>query len=288
MNIIAKYFTMSNEDSFLAPTKIMVWNIANTHCDNEMTPLYDRLKNIISVINQVNPDVLVLLEAGRPSKSLVTGIKYSWVQMADEIEQSTGLTHQGVWKTTSQSMSSGKAVFVKDNFTPVIQIEQLFVSPDDKMLNAELCGSVLKITFNQYTLGIVHFPMPLNKRLYHAKWLVDHATLFDFIAGDMNTFPESGGADILDILSQTGFIEQLPKDTRFTFKGFKHDIITIPNKDMKYHPYSTIVSATDTHTSLVPASWLDHVLSKIPVYASTYDIDETSSDHYPLIIDINY
>lgn len=293
-------FSVSEKDSSVAGTKLMVWNIANARRDNEKSPLYDRLDTIISVVNQVNPDVLVFLEAGRPSKSLVTGIEYSWSQMASKIEEATGLIHEGVWRMAPQLMAFGKAVFVKyNNPTVAVQIEQLFVGDDDKMWCDQLHGTVLKVTFNpfdgtniipskQHTLGVVHFPMPLNKRLFYAQWLAKHNDQFDFIAGDMNTFPDSGGAEILSILEQAGYTEQLPGDTKFTFKGFKHDVITIPNKDMVYHPHSTVVETTDTHTSVIPVSWLDHVLSKAPLKASIYEVDETSSDHFPLIVDFSY
>lgn len=120
--------------------------------------------------------------------------------------------------------------------TTAVQIEQLFVGPDPKMWSDELYGSVLKLTFNpfngvnitpqlQRTMAVVHFPIPLNKRMYYAEWLVKYQNDFDFIARDMNTFPDSGGPQILSILEQARFIEQLPKNTKFTFKGFKNIII---------------------------------------------------------------
>jgi hypothetical protein len=87
------------------------------------------------------------------------------------------------------------------------------------------------------------------------------------------------------VIREVKFKEQLPEDIRIRFRDFKHDIITIPTSDLKYNPYSTVVSSTATHTSIVPTTWLDHVLSKVPLQASIYEVEERVSDHYPLIIE---
>ena len=274
--------------------KIMIWNIANTHRDNKISPLCDRLDSIIKVVLTINPDILVLLEAGRASKSLLTGDGYSWTQMAGKIEMLTGLIYEGVWRSTPELTASGKAVFIRYK-KPIIsvKIEQLSVgSHSDRV-----CGSVLKLRLHPIgttvdeshccRVGVVHFPMALEKRMDHAKWLVDHEDQFDLLVGDMNTFPENGGPELLAIMAAAGFVEQLPLDTYFTFKGFNHDVITIPNEDLKYHQHSQIISTDGTNTSLIPASWLDHVLSKRPVTASTYPVDDNSSDHFPIIFNID-
>jgi hypothetical protein len=255
----------------MVTSKVVVWNIANTPRDDKMSPLADRVELCIRVIKQINPDVVVLLEAGRGSKSLISGIIYTWDSMADTIEHETGLAYGGVWKSGSQHMASGKAVFVRHDM--LVKIENLFVGSN----------SVLKLGFNGYTLGVVHFPMALTKRLFYAQWLVDHSDLFDGIAGDMNTFPESGGPETLAMLNRVGFVERLPEDTRITFRGFGHDVITLTNDELKYHPYSMVVSVTDMHAEVIPATWLDHVLSKSPVRASVFD-SEGASDHDALVI----
>lgn len=242
---MAKYFNVSSSAQIATVPKIMVWNIANARRDNEMSPLCDRLDNIIKVVKSNNPDVVVFLEAGRPSKSLLNEEEYTWTQMANKIETGTGLTYEGVWRMAPQLMAFGKAVFVRYNTpTTAVKIDHMFVGPKSDMWNDELYGSVLRLSLypfdgttidesHCYQIGVVHFPMPLEKRLFHAKWLVEEQEKFDLLVGDMNTFSDNGGAELLSIMASAGFVEQLPADTPFTFKGFKHDVITIPNENLK-------------------------------------------------------
>jgi len=263
--------------------KICVYNIANARRDNEKSPLYSRLPNIIKYINIVNPDILVLLEAGRSSSDGET--IHSWTSMAATIEQATGLTYEGVWRMDSSLMAFGKAVFIR--YSSIGNGRNVAISNEIIQPQNEFYGSVLKLRIQHAeavtNVGVVHFPMPLKKRMIHSEWVASHAAEYDVVVGDMNTFSDDGGAEMLKVMASAGFHEQLPADTKYTFKGFLHDQIVVSKKNMKYHPDSRVISVDDEtgNVTVVPASWLDHVLSKAPLEASvitTY----AASDHFPV------
>jgi hypothetical protein len=86
--------------------RVGCWNIANAKRDETMSnSLIDRLPKIIGNIKKENPDVLILLEAGCPSKGV------SWNKMALMIEESTHLRYEGTKKLNPTEDSFGKAVF---------------------------------------------------------------------------------------------------------------------------------------------------------------------------------
>lgn len=79
------------------PLRFGCWNIANAARDEIHNPLASRIGLIIERINLNPVDVLVLLEANRPSQGR------SFTSIAAEIESATGLRYIGVKYLNSTS-----------------------------------------------------------------------------------------------------------------------------------------------------------------------------------------
>ena len=86
--------------------KIGCMNIANAIRDETQNPLYPRIQEIGNMVKTQQPDVLVMLEAGRNSMG------HTWTEMAAEIEKITNLVYIGIYLVNGTEAPFGKALFI--------------------------------------------------------------------------------------------------------------------------------------------------------------------------------
>lgn len=307
--------TSLQDDDDIRPTfgklKVACFNIANANRDEAQTPLAGRLDAVCETIRSLNCDVICLLEAGRPTRSL------SWTDCASIIEKETGLTYYGVFKplppTPEREYPLSKAIFYNVRRVFLKDVKQLYVPnkndhQHDFKHNGNTVVVVTTIPLNDVKkktlggivpdessfvkIGFSHFPMGREDRMHTARWLTRHASEWSFLMGDMNTFPDDGGPEMISTLNYA-YEELLPSDTPFTFKAFEHDLVNV-GIDVPLNKESIVVSKTDTHKCVRFSSWLDHAFasknqSSYPREASARlakEMVEGISDHWPVLLEI--
>ena len=254
---------------------ICVWNIANAQRDETFCPLKSRLQGIIDYIKGLTemPDILVLLEANRPSQGV------PWTMMAADIEAQTGLRYHSCHTVNATPNSFGKAVFFNVNTVALKNVHHFWITEEEKSerWSGPYFGNdviILEIfpVENQKViidkilkLGVVHFPMGKEDRLMASKWLRFFSGFANIWMGDYNTFPDDGGQEMIDIITEFELIHQNPKDTNeMTFQAYEHDCI---EKDISFIPQlnsaSTFKPKEDDPSKILVrfSSVLDHVFT---------------------------
>ena len=297
---------------------VVVWNIANAKRDNLLNPLIRRCDFIIQTIKKMQVeqsgiDVLVLLEANRASTDS-NGQVHSFTSIANRIENETGLVYLGIdIMNASGMMSFGKAIFIDINRVYVNKLGQKWASETPDICSGPYLGSSIthlriwpvsdaKCVINKhFDLGVLHFPMALQDRMEVVKFLQTQLK-FDLIMGDFNTFPDDGGPEIIDLLSQRGYQNCLPLDCLRTFHAFPHDLLKINGTELhrleKLKQSLFIKKNDDGSVVLRPVSWLDQCMrnteSRLLTKCSAQVIDisvndhDAPSDHFPIFASCSF
>lgn len=229
-----------------------------------------RIHEMASGINAADPpiDVLVLLEANRPSKGI------SFTRLAAAIEDETGLLYLGCKTMNATANCFDKAFFVRPSRAFVAAATQRWTDPSNHIVAGPHFGcDVLFLTIHPvdsetkqvvrnrwFEAGFVYFPMGREDRLTTARWVASHGYPFvDGWMGDWNTFPDDGGPEMIEIISEA--YKPVSDPAQITFQAFPHDLITKPASIREtLNPESTIVSENADGTVNVRfASLLDHV-----------------------------
>lgn len=282
--------------------KIYTRNIGNAARDEAHTPLADRVLGIIDDILEERPDVVILLEAGRPSGSM------SWTEIAAWIEKETGLFYGGIKRINATLWSFGKAFFYNPNTVAVGKFWQHWTGGCDwsgdgfgnDIVTLDVYPVVDKkvLIDGMFTVAAVHFPMKLDARLKTAQWLVANSNLFTVVMGDFNTFEDDGGPEMIKIITaEMNLVSLLPPDV-ITFKAFPHDLVEVPNEKLEsLNSDFVVVGECGPDKSLVLfSSHLDHcfwnVQNGLPknlgAYVAHVGKITAASDHAPIILKVTY
>lgn len=284
---------------------VYCWNIANAVRDEKLMPLSKRLDDICNVLENEKEsiDVLIVLEAGRPSSHL------SWTTMASTIELRTGLRYVGIRRANASEMSFGKAVFERTSSVYVTSIEQRWLSDTPNIPSGPhfgydtmiiRCRPVIdnKVIVNDnatFSIAAVLFPLQREARISACDFLkkIVKNDGIDIVVGDMNTFADDGGPEMLSILeNDAGFVSCLPSDTKTTFNAFPHDTITIENEKLSFFPPHCVVSKGESTSIVRPSGWLDRAYftaterQYLKCAGRVIKLGDDCSDHYPLSIQI--
>lgn len=310
-NIACEFKDLDKGKDMNLKIKITWWNIANAKRDEDMNPLADRLGFIIDEISALQTDVLILLEAGRPSKDL------TWTEIAGKIEKGTGLTYLGIQRINATPMSFGKAVFYNLNTVVTNMFTQEWTSRKYGKWSGDHFGNDIiffdvhpvidqKVIINKhFRVAAAHLPMKLEARLQVSKWVRHNAgRSFDIIGGDFNTFKDDGGPKMITSITTCSNLttddsltlqEMLPQDTKFTFRAFSHDVVDVPNERLKYiGKHSAVVEEGPETSKVLFSSWLDHIfatkrfIGKIGKESIMTQIGKitSASDHAPISLTI--
>jgi hypothetical protein len=283
------YDSLGSKPTLLPNLRIACRNIANAKRDEEVTPLWSRLPNIIEEIKIDNPDVLVLLEAGRPSED------HSWGEMALLIENETGLRHEGTKRLNPSKDSFGKAVFIKPSTVAISSFQQKWIN----FLQAPIgvfCGphwgnDVIQLTIHpvldwkvcvnrKLELAFSHFPMGDEDRIATANWINENISPnINILMGDLNTFEDRLGPKIKEILGKN--LSNVFTKNQITFRGFDHDIITVKNEKLNLFPDFKTMEKGETESKIIASGWLDHIfISKDTTWEKAKVLPLTSSNHW--------
>lgn len=261
---------------------IYVRNIACAGRDESRTPFLTRLPLLINDIKDNNPDVVVLLEAGRSSLGM------TWTEMAVLIERQTDLVYVGVSYANLSANPFGHAVFVKKGRALIARMTNALTNVSGDARQGQVTEVVVKTSeTNCVTIGVVHMPMSIEGRLALVQWLCANSARATMWVGDFNTFPDDIGPDMIEQLKESGLVH-LPCDAPFTFKAFPHDTLTVPIKKKRFlHPMSIIVTEDEHSVTVLPVSILDHVFLYKNIIAqctATFLPHTAASDHSAILI----
>lgn len=296
--------------------KIVCWNIANANRDEQCNPLGERFDRIIQQMKDMEPDLVCLLEAGRPSMGK------SWTFYASLLEEATGLVYAGIKYAAphnhlvNRPFSLGKAFFYNPKTTSLASIDQHYIPPPPTMIteasrrtpwvdprhngnDACIVSAWISKNSDGFKLDeavrvqacFVHLPMDLHSRLESTDWLTSSkiSGQVDVIMGDFNTFPDEGGPEMMERLTRH-YRETLPANTKLTFSAFENDVCKKP-KDTILDEACKVVAVDEEFIYVRFASWLDHAL----VDTNRFDRECTSkvvpmsqgeSDHHPILLTI--
>lgn len=288
-----------SEEGEQFPLRVGCWNIANAARDEIHNPLGSRISLIIERINLNPVDVLVLLEANRPSQGR------SFTSIAAEIESATGLRYIGVKYLNATSNAFGKAVFVRSDVAFVSAFEQIWTGIEScNPLSTSETVSKVVATGNHFgndivklmvhpvingfivrdkmvNVGIVHFPMALPDRLQVAEWVRNvHPYHVDIWMGDWNTFPDDGGPEMIQ---KVEFSYTKRNCEEMTFRAFPHDLIAKPLDFVCIDP-SEVVEVKDDCKMVRFSSCIDHVFSRWNVKCDVHVDDITDASDHALIV----
>lgn len=242
--------------------RVACWNIANARRDEEHKPLRDRLDDITHHLQYQGPplDVLVLLEAGRPSKGM------SWTDMAALIEKATGLTYMGIHYTNGTEAPFGKAFFIRRSTCILVEAKQTWLDEEGAIVAGPEYGyDVTRLTIHHvahdivdvvdwsnqvikrrvvrdtpFKFAFVHLPMKAEYRFDAIEIIKRFGD--DIIMGDWNTFPDDGGPEMIKRMEDGGWKALLSPNV-MTFEAFPHDLCKKPaSYREQVNPESEIVS----------------------------------------------
>lgn len=243
---------------------VYVQNIACSVRDEQPQglSLWDRLEPLMENIRQVNPDVAILLEAGRSSQG------HSWLEMACLLEKGTGLTLVGLLHANGSVNPFAHAIFVNRKTARLASCVNIPVPvpPEGPGFDCSLGLSTFnpvvegKVCYHfQVKVCSVHMPMGARDRMRITQWLADNYAQADMLLGDFNTFPDDMGPEMLAILKQAG-LRHLPCNLDYTFQAFPNDQLQVPvEKRQSLHPLAEIVAETEAHLTVRMVSILDHI-----------------------------
>lgn len=272
------------------PITVAWWNIANAKRDEDMNPLADRLDMIIDQIKKnICPDVLVLLEAGRPSKGM------TWTEIAGKIEKETGLFYFGIRRINATLMSFGKAVFYNPKTIALDDLNQFWTKNRSGKWSGDHFGNDMLVfdahpvidnkvvVDKRLSIAAVHFPMKYEARIQVSQFVRNCSHNFDVVGGDFNTFADDGGKSMIEIITASECVdddhndyalqEMLDESTKMTFKAFDHDVVEVPNHKLPKgfsdpendntdtEPYFTIIEQGPETSKVLFRSWLDHIFA---------------------------
>lgn len=258
------------------------------------SPLAERLHLLIQDIkNLEHPvDALFLLEAGRPSRSM------SWTDMAAQIQRETGLTYIGVIYLNATAASFGKALFINRKTVAVRKFNQVWISDTPEIPSGDYFGvDALEVHLSPVHEGRIvvdhymkcmalHAPMSLSSRLEFASWVRKHAEDAQLFFGDMNTFPDDGGPEMLRRITEDGALVDVTPDVDRTFFAFPQDVMAYP-ASTQFPPGTVIAHATSDTVWVRHASVLDRCLAQphLGVYVTVCPITD-ASDHAMVLIEL--
>lgn len=244
-------------------------------------------------------DIIVVLEAGRSTQG------QRWSKIQRKIEKETGLVSYGCYPVNNTGNPMGKHVFYNPNRVFIQSVTQEWV-PCGKNIGGPGYGqSSLRITVRPVISGKVivdhaaivyatHLSMNEEARMaaveYFAKLPQKYLKLT--VIGDMNTFPDSSGPEMIKKMIAAGFRECLPDNTQYTFSAFPTDTLSVPTETLAtFHPHSQVIRELDNNMTLVrPVTWLDHSFSTDPdTVAYIHDtISQGESDHSAVVTKIPF
>ncbi len=289
---------------------IVSWNVANAGPDDEKNPLTLRIPMICEVIKTINPDVIVLLEAGRPTKDI------DWTTNAGAIQRETGLRYLGCMYSNPTLKTFGKAVFYNPETVDVATLSRERIT-NQQGFNADIVRFNVRPVFDQkivigmepVNVAAVHVPPHFGfpeRRIDAAKAIRSMPKLwYELFVGDFNTFPEDGGPEMIEEITKDvspgtysgSLVSCLPDDTTHTFKAFEHDISTVNTsviEAIRKNPLNEILEEGPEKCSVRFSSWLDHVFATQRLWNRLAVVDckvgpiTGASDHAPTLTTIDF
>lgn len=271
-------------------------NITNLEDDQSHVPLYDRVdllsQQLISVV-ETKPDVLFILEAGRPS-----GAHDRWTRMALRIEEITGLTYESIYYDTADASSSGKAIFVNRSRIAITNLQQYdvnheFCSVDGSCIIAsfhpvveEECsikGKKLRvITKKERTVGVFQMTDYGRSRDIMAVWLRQFVCTVDVLMVDFNITSKNifdvNVNSLIKKMTGTGSYQHLmfrdeDGNMQTTYHALEHHAISTEN--LIDPPLQTWTLIDDGKKVLVSAA-SDHL------FCNRTDVAKIIEDHFIL------
>lgn len=233
--------------------KIVTFNIANARGD-EMSEDYrfgKRINEVISEIKKANSDVVCIQEIrecrSADGTEILSPLKIGLI-ISSELSMTiasfdrVGVTDLSFWRLTLYNERKlyhlGSELFwineereyslpktphqwgnlaVRSRFSPFTPIElsrtsgssdppNLYYSPD-----------------KTFSVVNTHFPIGKRHRMQTSEFIrdLDQKDTFQIVVGDMNTFYDDGGQEMIDIMTSAGYADLLPECPTFT--SFPHD-----------------------------------------------------------------
>lgn len=273
-------------------------NIANAIRDESEYPLHKRLDEIVKMINEQNPDVLILLEAGRSS-----GGK-SWTRLAMEIEEGTGLIYVGIYLVNATDAPFGKALFIRKSAVAVKSFDRAWIG--DTLMNtwggdrygSDILQVILHpvqdgkvITDRAINLWAAHFPLGRDARLAASQALADAITDNTIVLGDFNCFHTDKGPEMIQTITSRWTEHKL--DCLWTFSAFPHDIVDVPAKIRDNLPEGSEVVAENEEKGTITVRFvgmLDRVFSSkdVNVEQTHTAFSDKASDHALITVTAQY
>jgi hypothetical protein len=290
--------------------KIIYLNLANAERDTDFAPLYNRLQNIINLINLETPDCVVFIEACRPSKK-PDGTIISWSSMIGIIEDGINLKMRQVTVKHNNSTVNpfGFSILARPNRVYVHDVQQLMLCPNGFgsfglkfTLSPVVDDNKINLLY-QVNCVAVHLPMNPNDRIIVCNNLIglNEIIPIDLLFGDFNTFCDDNGPTMLELL-QSKFKSVITDMTIPSFYPFPHDPLIISKDKLKYFDkYILLDENIETNIVKIQAlSRLDHCFTstnkysvECQIYNQEKDMNKLNdmfrentriSDHFPLII----
>ena len=230
---------------------ILYQNIANAARDSQNGwSLWKRLPIIIAQHKKLNPDVVCLIEAGRPTVD-EAGKTITWQEIIPMYEKETSLKNLCMHRNNETEMSFGIAVFIRPDLKIVSDpIRHVLCDKQFGTIGTEVS---IQIAAHVFTFVATHLsPGNADHRIEALDSMLKLSGI-DALFGDFNAYPDSNAEEMQ--------LRMINSDKKFTselsFVAFPHDPI-------KPHPKITVSvphhSQPDSITAFTP---LDYVVEPI-------------------------
>lgn len=231
--------------------KVVTFNIANATTD-ELSENYcfgKRINDVIREIKKADGDIVCIQELreclSADGSEILTPVKIALIlslelNMAIASLDRVGVTELSFWRLTLYNQNKlfhlSSELFwinkegehtlprtplkwgnlaVRSTFAPFT----LIIRGKTPETTENLCFSPEKI----FSVVNTHFPLGKSHRMKTAEFVRDLSQkgTFQLVVGDMNTFYDDGGQNMIDIMSSGGYTDLLPDEP--TFSSFPHD-----------------------------------------------------------------